>query len=132
MLPIVFTILHGHVSGFEWYRFSLLLSSKTLAMMFRQLAVFQHRLDSPQVKRDLISTKINFVYDLPQRLLQHWVETRPTTRPIFQKWVFGIPFSNEFMAIAVKDYTKADIKISCSCLILLDFFYLLQIFYPQL
>ena len=53
--------------------------------MFRQLAVFQHRLDSPQVKRDLISTKINFVYDLPQRLLQHWMETRPTTRPIFQK-----------------------------------------------
>ena len=44
----------------------------------------------------------------------------------------GLPFRNETLAIAVKKHAKVDIKPFLSCLVLLDFSVLFQIFCPAL
>ena len=42
---------------------------KIAELIFSNNATFQFRFDSPQVKRDLISAIVNFVYELLPQLL---------------------------------------------------------------
>ena len=107
-----------------------------LAIIFCLFTVFQSKFDSPyaQVKRGLLSSVVNFAYDTPndfrfkilgdQEILeesQNWLVTeanRQSPKP--------------FLAAAIKNYEKADIKVFCSCPILRAFSTFCQMFLPEL
>ena len=73
-----------------------------LAIIFWHFLIIQHRSESPQVKRYLISTITNLVHELPHELAndsrlrilgnqqilkkcQIWMETQPSAQSSFQK-----------------------------------------------
>ena len=102
--------------------------------------MFPCKFDSPQVKRDLISSITNFVYELPHELLsdlrlkilgnyetiqksQNLVRTQPSVQSLFQKSSFG---NNS------KNLDKTDIKVFLSRPIFVDSFTFCHIFCPRL
>ena len=64
-------------------------------------------LDSPQVQQDLISSMINFVYELPHKL--------PNELGLFiigwrESQVPSLSFRNKVLVIAAKNYAKLNLK----------------------
>ena len=56
--------------------------------------------DSPRVKQNLIYSKRNFSYELPQNITTGW-------RNILEP---SLPYKTENLTLVVKTYAKADIK----------------------
>ena len=73
--------------------------STIIDIIFLQFTVFPCNFNSPQVKWNLISGIIHFVYELPNELpndlkemkrkSQNWVETQPSVQFPLQKLIFG-------------------------------------------
>ena len=112
-----------------------------LVLIFRNFTTsWLQRSDSPQVKRNVISSIENLVYKLPHKFpnnlrlrtlgnketlgkFQIWVETWPSAQPPFQKLNFGNSIQKNMQKlisnfIVLSNFTR--------------FLYLLQIFCPRL
>ena len=94
-----------------------------LVKLFLQFVVFHWNFDLPQVKRYLISSIVNLVYELPHELPNNW-----RLRNVFQNWpekslAASLTSRIQFPTIADQTYKIADIEdVFRSCLELLDFF----------
>ena len=106
-----------------------------LVIIFWNVAMFQYRSYQPQVKRNLISSISNLVYELPHELPNDLRLKILGNEEIFGKseiaWrhslVPSLPSRNETLAIAVKQHTKVDIRILFSCPV----FYWISLFYSK-
>ena len=84
-----------------------------------------------------ISTKNN-VHELPDELPNNFRLNILRNKEIFEKppnWVetlLNLPSRNNTLVITLKNYAKADIKVFCSCPVLLNFLTLSHKFCPQL
>ena len=89
---------------FDPYNFKICLAT-IVVIIFWNFTIFQYTSDSPQVKRNLISSIANFVYKLPHELLnnlrrrilrkqevleksQIWMGTQPSPQPPFKNLNF--------------------------------------------
>ena len=79
----------------------------------------------PQVKRNLISSITNLVYELLHELPNNLRLRR-------NSWVPSLPARTQISARVIRKLAKVDIKLFLSCPILLDFSILFQIFCPGL
>ena len=116
--------------GSSNYILTVQLSIKTTirAIISWQSTVFPLKFDSPQIIRDLISSIINFAYEL-----FHEFPNNLRLREILKLGTIGLIVSslscrNRFLALVVKTYTKAEINIFWNCPILLDFLTFCQVF----
>ena len=108
-------------------------------MIFSNFSTFYYKFHSPQVKRYLISTSKNI-----KRELLHWLSNYIRIKKILGNWEIeksqnlvqkhapGLPLRNKTLAIAVKKYSKADIKVFWCRPIFPNFYTLLQILCPGL
>ena len=125
-----------------WSRFLLLIfiwiwihHSTILVIIFWSFGMFSYRSDWPQVKRNVISSIGNLVYELPHELpndvrlenkkilfwenkkslvkSQIWVEAYPSVQSPFQRLNFGN---------SSQEKRKVDMKLFLSCPVLLVFF----------
>ena len=97
-----------------------------LVIIFWNFSLFQCSSDSPQIKQNLISNMTNFIDELPREFPNDWrLRKLGNIRKVSN--LSGDSLSE--LAMAVKKYAKADIKVLQSCPILRDFFTLFQIFY---
>lgn len=93
-------------------RFRKWLLPTTLVIIFWHFTVCQYKFDSEQVKRELISSITNFVYELPCQ----WNKIKILrNQEILERWwhnlVSSLSSKNEILATAVKNCTKKDIKV---------------------
>ena len=119
---------------------SLLLSKlRILIIIFWNFTILQYRSDSPQVKRNLISSIANLVYELPHELpndlrLRKSQEIRKYQKNIKFRWTYSpVPSllsRTQILQIAVKKHAKTDTKLFFSCSVLLRYSILFQIFCP--
>ena len=99
-------------------------------IIFVPFTVFPCKVNSPQVKRSLKSTITNFVYEVPRelrnslriRIFGNQERKRKSQNQWRHRLVSILPSKNQFLAIAVKTYAKANIKVFWSFPILLEFF----------
>lgn len=95
--------------------------------------VFAWKFDLPQVKWILISSLKHIVYMLPSELGPQIIGNQEVISKLGgDRLVPSLPFKNQFLAIVVKTYAKADVKVFWICTILLDFFNCCHIFCPGL
>ena len=102
-------------------------------IIFWNFSMFQYRPDSPQVKQNLISTITNFVCELPHELQNGLRLITLGNQEILEKpqiWVETVSNPEKKLAISVKKYAEADIKVLQSGPILLDFLIPLQLPHP--
>ena len=95
--------------------------------------VFAWKFDLPQIKWILISRITHFAYILPSKLGHQIVGNQGVISKMGgDRLVPSLPFKNQFLAVVVKTYAKADVKVFWICTILLDFFNCCQLFCPKL
>ena len=102
-------------------------------IIFWNFSMFQYTPDSPQVKQNLISTITNFVCELPHELQNGLRLITLGNQEILEKpqiWVETVSHPEKKLAISVKKYAEADIKVLQSGPILLDFLIPLQLPHP--
>ena len=107
-----------------------------LVIIFWNFTIFQYRSDSPQAKRNLISSMANLVYDFPHELPNdlRLYEIRRYQKSVKHGWIHSLmpslPSRNQTLPIAVKKHTKMDTKLFFYCPVLPDLPMLFQIFCP--
>ena len=87
----------------------------TLAIIFWSFTVLWCCFELPQVQRVMISSIMNLVNRLPHEL------PNDLTLAILENLEIVPESRNEFMAIAIKNYKKEDVKVFWGCSILLGF-----------
>ena len=112
-----------------------------LAIIFWPFAMFKNKFDPPQLKQNFKSGIKSFVCKLPCESLNNF-----RLRIIGNLRIFGespnwlgqalvdldSPSRNDFLAIAIKNYRKADIKVFWSSPILFGFLLLVIYVFPVL
>ena len=114
---------------------------KILVIICWNFTIFEYKSDSPQAKGNLISSIANLVYGLPNELPNNLRDLGSQEIRKYQKnlkfgWTHSIvsilPSRTQTLRIAVKKHAITDTKFFISCLVLLDYSILFQIFYPRL
>ena len=103
-----------------------------LVIIFWNFTTFQYRFDLPPGNWNLTSSMKNFVWELPNKLLNDVRLNCQKSDGWKQSLAPSLPSTNETFAIAVEKYAKADMKVFQSCPILLNFLNLFQVFCPGL
>ena len=96
---------------------------------FSQFNVFLLKFVSPQVKQGLIASITNLVYKVAHQLsydlklsILGYKDMKKNLKFTKQHTlVSGLPCRNRVLELAVKIYAKANIRVSFSCAVLLDF-----------